>query len=170
MAAMASDVRIGILGPLEVRVGFGELVGLLHVLGGEQHRHPVVDEVADDPPEVAAAARVQARGRLVEVDDAGPPDQAGGQVEPAPHAAQIGLGRPAAHVGEGELGQQPVGALPRLDAGLAKQAGDHHQVLDPGQGLVHRRVLAGQRDHLADLVGLGDDVAAAEIRLIPRAK
>jgi hypothetical protein len=45
----------------------GQLVGLLHVPGGQQHRHPVAGEVADDLPQVAAGAGVQAGGGLVQV-------------------------------------------------------------------------------------------------------
>jgi hypothetical protein len=46
----------------------GELVCLLEVLGGEEDRHPVGEKLADDLPQVAAAARVEPGGRLVEED------------------------------------------------------------------------------------------------------
>src|SRR5205807_350323 len=69
----------------------GELVGLLQVLRGQEDRDAVVgDQAADDLPHGAAAARVQAGGRLVEEDDAGVSDQGHGEVEPAPHAAGEG--------------------------------------------------------------------------------
>ena len=44
----------------------GQLVGLLEVLGGEQHVGAVGDQVADGLPQLDAAARVEAGGRLVE--------------------------------------------------------------------------------------------------------
>jgi hypothetical protein len=113
-------------------------------------------------PQVSPSAGIQARGRFVEVEDPGPPDHAGGEVEPASHAAGVGLGRPAAGVGEGELLQQlsrpPTGRGP----GQAEQPPDQHQVLDPGEALVDRRVLPGQGDELPHLVGLRDDVVAAD--------
>jgi DNA-directed RNA polymerase specialized sigma24 family protein len=97
----------------------GELVGLLHVLGRQQHRYPVANQVPDNPPQVPAAAGVQARRRLVQVEDAGPPDHAGGQVEAAAHAARVGLDRPAGGVGERELLQQLGGRLsPKLREAL----------------------------------------------------
>ena len=46
----------------------GELVGLLEVLRGQQHRHAVGDLLAHDRPQVATAARVEAGRRLVEED------------------------------------------------------------------------------------------------------
>ena len=69
----------------------GQRVGLLQVLGGEQHGRAVGDQVADDLPHVLALGRVEAGGRLVEEDHRRPADQAGGQVEPAAHAAGVGL-------------------------------------------------------------------------------
>ena len=44
----------------------GELVGLLEVLRREEDRGAVVVEVAHLIPQVEAAGRVEARGRLVE--------------------------------------------------------------------------------------------------------
>jgi hypothetical protein len=42
-----------------------QLVGLLQVLGGEKDVGPVGDEIANPAPELHAAARVEASGRLV---------------------------------------------------------------------------------------------------------
>jgi hypothetical protein len=47
-------------------------------------------------------------------------------------------------------------------ARLAEQAADQQEVLDAGEALVDGRVLAGQGDQPADLLGLGDDVVAAD--------
>src|SRR2546430_9403530 len=43
-----------------------EAVGLLEVLGGQQHRRAVTDELLDERPKVASAARVETGGGLVE--------------------------------------------------------------------------------------------------------
>ena len=66
-------------------------------------------------------------------------------------------------VGEGELLEQLVGAPPRLGsrgAGTAGRTAD--QVLPAGQVLVDGRVLAGQADDRAQLLGLAHDVEAAD--------
>ena len=65
----------------------GELVGLVEVLRGQQDRAALLHQLADRGPHLAAGARVEAGGRLVEEDQRGPGDQAGRQVEPATHAA-----------------------------------------------------------------------------------
>ena len=65
----------------------GQLVGLFEVLGRQQERRPLADEAADDLPHPESAAWVEAGGRLVEEQQAGPPDQGAGEVEPAAHAA-----------------------------------------------------------------------------------
>src|SRR5215217_2266966 len=62
-------------GAVEDRDVVGELVGLLQVLGGEEHRRRVGDEAADDLPHRARTARIQAGGRLVEEDDPRRADQ-----------------------------------------------------------------------------------------------
>jgi hypothetical protein len=69
------------------RDAVGQLVGLLQVLGGEQDRDPGPGLRGDLGPHRLPAARVQARGRLVQEDDLGRDDQAGGQVQPALQAA-----------------------------------------------------------------------------------
>ena len=46
-----------------------ELVGLLHVVGGEQDRLAVGVELAEDLPQGDAALRVEPGGRLVEEQD-----------------------------------------------------------------------------------------------------
>ena len=46
-----------------------ELVGLLHVVRGEQDRLPVGVQLAEDLPQRDAALRVEAGGRLVEEQD-----------------------------------------------------------------------------------------------------
>ena len=54
---------------VEQRDPVGEPVGLLEVLRREEDRDAVRDELADDVPHHPAAARVEARRRLVEEDD-----------------------------------------------------------------------------------------------------
>ena len=89
----------------------GERVGLLQVLGGEQHRRAVGDQRADHVPHVLALGRVEPGGRLVQEDHVGGADQAGGQVEPPAHAAGVGLGLPVRGVGQVEPVEQLGGPL-----------------------------------------------------------
>jgi hypothetical protein len=96
----------------------------------------------------------------VQVQHPGPADQAGGQVQAAAHAARVGLGRPAAGVGQAELIQQLGPPAAGGASGHAEQAADEQEVLGAGEALVDGRVLAGQGDQPADLLGLGDDVVA----------
>ena len=84
----------------------GELVGLVEVLGGEQQRDAVGDELADDLPHPHPAGRVEAGGRLVEEEHRWPGDEAGGEVEAPAHAAGVALEDAAGGVGEIEVLEQ----------------------------------------------------------------
>jgi hypothetical protein len=67
----------------------GQLIRLLEVLGRQQDGRAGSDERLDRGPDVDAGARVQAGGRFVEEQHRRSEDQAGGQVEPATHAAGV---------------------------------------------------------------------------------
>ena len=56
--ALSDDATV-----VEYRDLVGQLVGLLEILGGEEDRDAVGDQLADDLPHGAAAARVQPGGR-----------------------------------------------------------------------------------------------------------
>ena len=68
--------------------------------------------------------RVQAGGRLVEEEHPGLADQAGGQVEPALHAAGVGLGRPVGGIEQAELLEQLGRAAAGLRLAQVEQAAD----------------------------------------------
>ena len=87
----------------------GQAVGLLEVLGGEQHRRALGHQLLDDAPEVLAALGVEAGGGLVEEEDGRAGDEGGGQVEATAHAARVGLEDAVAGVGQAEVLQQLVG-------------------------------------------------------------
>ena len=136
----------------------GELVGLLHVLRGQQQGHPLPDPVGDGLPQPEPAVRVEPGGRLVEEDHRRPGHQGTGQVQPAAHAARVGLRGPVGRVGQLEPLQQLGRPRPGLPAAEVVEPADHLQVLLAGQVLVDRRVLPGQPDDLAYLLGMADDV------------
>jgi hypothetical protein len=91
----------------------GQGVGLLEVLGGQQHRGTVGDQAPDHIPHVFALGRVQPGRRLVQEDHPGAAHQAGREIEPPPHATGVGLGHPAGVLGEieplQELGRAGLG-------------------------------------------------------------
>src|SRR5690606_41448973 len=83
--------RTPIATPFPSTTVFRSLVGLLEVLGGEQQGAAPVDQLADHGPQVDAAAGVEAGGGLVEEQHRRFGHQRARQVEPAAHAARVGL-------------------------------------------------------------------------------
>ncbi len=135
-----------------------QLVGLLQILRGQADGDAAGDEVADRLPERLAAARVQPGRRLVQEKHLGRADDAGGEVEPAPHAAGVGAHPPVPGIHELERVEQLARPAARVPPPEARQPGDQGQVLVAGSEVVERRELAGQADAAAHLVALADDV------------
>ena len=158
----------GALGDLDAAVDdrdpVGELVGLVEVLRGQQHRAALGDQVADGVPHLAAGARVEAGGRLVEEDQRRPGDQAGGQVEPAPHATGELRDLLVAGVLEAEPAEQLLGGRARPLLVDAEQPAEQVEVLAGGEVLVDRGVLPGDADQLAHHVRVLLDVDAEDLR------
>ena len=142
----------------------GQLIGFLQVLGGQQERCPLALQLAHDGPDLVAAARIQARGRLVEEQHLRARQQARRDVEPAPHAAGVGPRRPVSRRRQAEPLQQLAGPAPGPLTGQLEQAAEHLQVLPPGQQLVDRRELPRQADQLADSSSLTHHVVAENLR------
>ncbi len=61
----------------------GELLGLVEIVRGEQHRGAQAAELGDQLPRLAAGGGVEAGGRLVEEQHVGVADDAEREVEPA---------------------------------------------------------------------------------------
>ena len=121
-------------------------VGLVEVLGGEQHGAAGRRAGLDRLPHADPAAGVEPGGGLVQEQHGRPGDERGGEVEPAPHAAGVGLGRPLGGVDELEPLEQLVGALLRRRLPEVVEPPDHLEILEPGQVLVDGRVLAREAD------------------------
>ena len=64
----------------------GELLSLVQILRGEQHRGAVLGEFLDGLPHLDARLRVEAGGRFVEEDDRRMTDQAHRYVQAPAHA------------------------------------------------------------------------------------
>ena len=71
------------------RDAVGELLGLVEVLGGEQHGRAALGELLDGLPHLDPRLGVEAGGGFVEEDDRRVADQAHRDVEPASHAARV---------------------------------------------------------------------------------
>ena len=138
----------------------GEAVGLVEVLGGEQHGRAGRDAVLDRRPQGQPAARVEAGGRLVEEQHRRLRHQRGGEVEPAAHAAGVGAHDARAGLDQVEALEQLVGARARARPAQVVEAAHHLEVLLAGEVLVDRGVLAGQPDVRAQLRGVAHDVEA----------
>ncbi len=151
--ALGDDLAV-----VDNRDAVGELVGLVQVLGGQQHGGARGHQRAHDLPNLVAAARVQTGGGFVEEDQLGGDHDAGRDVDPPPHATGIGLHLPSASFGQTErveqLGRPRLGRRPRV----APQPGEQHEVVHARQVFVDRCELAGHAHSAAHRVGLGDDV------------
>ena len=141
-----------------------EDVGLLEVLGGEQHRDALVAQPADERPHVLAAARIQARGGLVEEHDGRLDHKAACDVDASAHSARVGADAAVGGVGEIELVEQVGGAFGGVRLARPQQPGEQFEVLPAGQQFVDCSVLAGEHDRAPHRGGVGDDVVAGDER------
>ncbi len=167
---LAADLRLQLVGRAAGDRGavvdhhdvVGQPVGLLEVLRGQQQGRSARHQVADHVPHLLAGADVEAGGRLVEDQHRGRGHQRTGQVEPAPHAAGVGLRRPVGGIGEVEPLEQL--ARPIAGPGLAQavEPADHLEVLVAGQVLVDRGVLPRETDPRADAGGVLQHVDAGD--------
>ena len=141
----------------------GEAVGLLEVLRGEEHGRPFGDELLDDPPEVGATLRVEARGRLVEEQHFGPVHERGGEVETAAHPTAVSAHGPVGGIGEIKtLEQLDVARAQRLRIQVRELA-HHPEVLVAGQVLVDGGVLTREADAFPYGLRIRTDIDAEHI-------
>ena len=142
----------------------GQPIRLVEVLRCQQHRRTVFDKPVDRLPQPQAAARIEARRRLIEKQHRRVGDERRREVEPPAHSAGVGLRRSARRIDQVEAFEQLAAAPLRGRPGLAVEAADHCQVLEPGQVLVDRRVLAGEPDLRPQRRRVADDVEAEDGR------
>jgi hypothetical protein len=147
------------------RDAVGELVRLVEVLRGEEDRDALRDELADDRPHRAPAARVEAGGGLVEEDDSRRADQRHGEVEPAPHAAGVDGRELVRGVHQVEALQQLRDAAPAGVLAEVLQVRHQREVLGAGEQVVDRRELAGDAEEAAHRSRVGDDVVPGDVDL-----
>ena len=170
LEALAADAVLELVGralgdhaaAVDHRDEVGEPVGLVEVLGGQQHRRALGHEPLDRRPHLQAAARVQAGRGLVEEEHRRAGDERRAEVEAPAHAARVGLDHAVGGLDEVEALEQLLPAALGLRAAHAVQAADHDQVLEAGEVLVDGGVLPGEADAPAQLGGVADDVEARD--------
>ena len=123
-----------------------ELVGLLQVLGGEQHGGSLAGKAADHLPQGAAAVRIETGRRLVEEQDGRAADEAGRQVQAAAHPPGVGAHRPARGGLQPELGQQVRCPGPGLAPRHPAELPEHDEIGSSGHAVVQGGQLPGQPD------------------------
>ena len=139
----------------------GDLVaalGLVHVVGGDQHGEAVGGQRMDLVPEFAPRLGVDARGRLVEQQQLRARQRAGAERQPLlPAAGQIARELLLA-AGQAEpLDRRARGGNRLCDAVDAR---DEFQILAHRKILIEAEALRHVADLALDLVGLGADVVA----------
>src|SRR3990172_2138798 len=142
-------------------------LGLLHVVGCEDHSLALIADVLDEVPQVVPGLRVEPGGGLVEEDDVGVVNQGDSDGEALLLAAGEGLDERTALLIEGESRQEP---LERRT--VAEQCGERAQRLLDGQLRPERLRLELHADAVLDGGALADGVEAEEgdaaaVRLAP---
>ena len=120
----------------------GQMLGLVHEMGGQQNGDPFVFEVFDGLPGGAAPARVETGGRFVQEHQLRPADQGHGKGKALLLTAGETPVEGAGLVAEPHQGEQLVGG-----AGIVEEGGQQGEDL-PGPG---SRVCAALLQHDPDL-------------------
>ncbi len=127
-----------------------ELLGLVHVVRGEDHRHALLLEPEEPVPDDVACLRVEAGRRLVEQQHLGPVDQGPRDRQPALHAAGEVLDHRVALLGQLHELEQLVDPLPDLLARQPEVAAVDVEVVADGQLGVEGVLLRADPDPGAD--------------------
>lgn len=147
------------------RDAFGEPVGLLQVVRGEDDGQPlVVGQPGDLLPHRRTGLRVESGGGFVEEEHLGTVDQAERHVEASLHPSGVPLDLAVARVGEVEAVQQFVGAALHGRAPHPVQPALEQEVLPAGGDRVGAGLLGDHADGSADPVGVAQDVVSGDGR------
>ena len=128
-------------------------LGLVELVGDQQHRRTGVVELRDRRPDLAPGGRVEALGELVEDHQPGPVEQRQHQEQPLPLAAAQARERGPASVRQPELLQQQVAVGRPATGEQVDCLGDPEPVRQPG-------ALQLAADLLSHPVGVPDRVQA----------
>ena len=98
----------------------GQRVGLLEILGGQEHGHAlIVSEPRDLRPQSTATLQIEARRRLVEEQDSRAVHEGEREIEPPLHAARIAAHPAVRRLGQPDAFQQFPGAPRAIGPGDA---------------------------------------------------
>ena len=139
------------------------LLGLVHVVRGDQHRHAALgDDLVDEVPEQPAPARIDAAGGFVEEQQLGLVQQRGGQRDPLPLARR----EPGGELAQPLREAQAVGEFgdARLQRGVAEPVDgpEEAEVLLDREVGVERELLAHVAEPPLPRLGVAHDVETAE--------
>ena len=118
-------------------------------MGVEEHGDPAGGQLPDQLADLAAAHRVEGRGRLVEQDQVGPGEQGQGEAEALGHALGVAADPLAAPPGQADPLQQLGDAPGQLGAAEAGQAAVEVEQLGAGRPLLEAEVLGQVADPAA---------------------
>lgn len=119
-----------------------QLVGLGHVMGGEQDGGATGPQIGDRTAQIARRHRVDTDGRLVEEEDIGLVQQTAGDVQTLPHPARVALDTFPLPVGQADQVEEfgdPALLLAWFDP---VQLGEVAQVVEGGEPVVQAPVAA----------------------------
>ena len=116
----------------------GQVLGLVHVVGGEQDRLAELAEALDQLPGTPPGRRVEPGGRLVQEEQVRVADQPEGQVEPSLLAARQRLDPGAGLLAQADqVDHLPGGARGRIVAAEQLQHLAHGELAEVAGGLEH---------------------------------
>ena len=139
-----------------------EAVGFLQVLGGKEEGDAVAVQLLDVAPDLVARDGVEAGGWFIEKDDSGLMDEGAGEVQSPFHAAGVALHGAVGGIGEADDFEKVVDAAAGLARRDAEEAGLEGELLSAGLEVIQADFLEGDADELADAVGVGEDIDAAD--------
>ncbi len=138
-----------------------ELVGLFHVVRGEQHGEVArLSEVVEHLPDGDAGDGIEAGGGLVEKKDVWIVDEASRDFKTAAHSAGERLGLRAAPLDEVDGLEHFRDVLLAFGAGNAVELGVDAQVLFDGEVRIAGQRLGNDADHAAHSVGIFGHIVA----------
>ena len=128
-----------------------QLLGLVHVVGGQHQGHALGLQLVEPLPEEVAGLRVEAGGGLVQQHQLGSIDQRSGDGEPALHAARQRVDLVVATLGELRELEQLLGPGRDLAPRQVEVAAVDDQVVEDGQLAVQVVVLGHHPESRPDL-------------------
>src|SRR5215467_4518460 len=162
-AALGDDTAV-----VDDRDAVAELVGLVQVMRGQEHRCAIRAQAAHLLPEMGTALRIEARGGLVEEEQRRPVHQAKRYVQTPALASRVGVNVAVSARVELEGSQQltgPGGSCPGVEAVKLPL---EHELDATGHAAVGPSLLPHVSNPLANALGLAAQIEAGDPSLAGR--